>query len=233
MKSKTKPIIAKKEDILSVKLSFVKENKWFMVALIIFLAAILFLQLSLTPNYAQEKATYAQEIYTNNQNEIDNYLNSIDAELILEKEDILDDYFLASIRSDFVWMKEKEHQLFNSKPISDLYAKEAAFSVFLLKMIELNEAFSIELGNPDYEFTISQAKSEQINAPFIVSQEKTVLLFDGDIKEANIFSNTLNYLFNDYIALKKKMLLEESVMEAKYVEAKKLLLVPELSEFVE
>lgn len=232
MKTKAKSLIQQKSAIIN-PLSFVKENKWFMLALIIFLGSILFLQLSLTPNFAQEKATYAQEIYINNQNEIDAYLNSVDAELILEKEDILDDYFLASIRSDFVWMKEKEHQLFNSKPNSDLYAKEAAFSVFLLKVIELNEAFSLELGDPDYEFVIGQAKTEQINIPFIVSQEKTILLFDGDVREANIFLNTLNYLFNDYIQLKKKMIFEESVTEAKYVEAKKLLLVPELSEFDE
>jgi len=233
MKSKVKHIVEKQDDVISFKLNFVKENKWFMLALIIFLGSILFLQLSLTPNFAQEKAAYAQEIYTSNQTEIDTYLNSIDAELLLEKEYILDEYFLASMKSDFVWLKEKEQQLFNSKPNSDLYAKETAFFVFLLKIIELNEAFSIELGDPDYEFVIEKAKTEQISVPFMVSQEKTVLLFDGDVKEANIFSNTLNYLFSDYIEFKKKMILEENSIELKYVEAKKLLLVPELSEFVE
>jgi hypothetical protein len=232
MKTKAKHI-SEKKDVLSIKLNFVKENKWFMLALIIFLLSILFLQLSLTPTYSQEKASYALEMYTSNQTEIDAYLDSIDAELILEKEDILDDYFLASIRGDFIWLKEKEQQLFNSKPSSDLYAKEAAFSVFLLKMIELNEAFSMEFGDPEFEFTIEQAKTEQINIPFLLSPEKIVELFDGDVKQANIFSNTLNYLFNDYITLKKKMILEENVIESKYVEAKKLLLVPELSEYEE
>jgi len=231
MKTKAKVIPVKKENIFSNALNFAKENKGFMVALLIFLASILFLQLSLNQNFVQEKATYSLEMYTNNQNEIDTYLTSIDEELVLEKEDVLDDYFLASVRADFVWLKEKEHQLFTSKPTSDLYAKEAAFSVFLLKMIELNEAFVVRIGDPDYNSTITLASSEQIIVPSILTQEKIIVLFEGDVREANIFSNTLNYLFNDYIQLKKKMIIEENAIDSRYVEAKKLLLVPELSEY--
>lgn len=234
MKLKAKPTsFDKKENTFQNYLLFAKNNKGFLVALIIFLGSILFLQLFLTQDYAQEKATYAQEMYTNNQTEINYYINLVEEQLIEEKEDILDDYFLASTRGDFIWLKEKEQELFNSKPNGDLYAKEAAFSVFLLKIIELNEAFSIQMGDPDFNYIIESAISEQIAIPFLISQERLIVLFDGDVREANIFSNTINYLFNDYISLKKKMISQSDVLEAKYVESKKLLLVPELGEYEE
>ncbi len=234
MKTKVQPkIVKEKENLFSNALSFTKENKGFMIALIILLISILFLQVSLKSDFSQEKATYILDMHTNNQTEIDTYLSSIDTQLAEDKEDVLDDYFLASARSDFVWLKEKETQLYNSKPSTDLYAKEAAFSTFLLKMIELNEAFGVRIGEPDYATTIEQAKTEQITVPLIFTQEKIVTLLDGDVREANIFSNTLNYLFNEYIEMKKKTISEDTVLESKYVESKKLLLVPQLTEYTE
>ncbi len=230
MKTKSK-VVSKKENAGFDAIRFVKENKGFMVALLIFLVSILILQLFLTQNVASEKATYTRDMFTNNQAEIDTYLNAIDTQLIEEKENVLDDYFLASSRADFVWLKEKEIQLYKSKPNADLYAKEAAFSVFLLKIIELNEAFSIQLGEPDYNSTISVAGIEQISIPVILTQDTVITLLDGDVREANIFSNTLNYLFNDYIELKKKMIAQDNIIESKYVESKKLLLVPNLGSY--
>lgn len=231
--SMKKDVIKKEKDVLRDALVFAKENKGFMVALLILLVSILFLQVSLNNDFSLEKANYTLDMHTNNQMEIDAYLSSIDEQLIEDKEDILDDYFLASARSDFVWLKEKEIQLFDSKPSADLYAKEAAFSVFLLKMIELNEAFGVRLGEPDYNTTIEAAKNEQILVPLIFTQDKIITLLDGDVREANIFSNTLNYLFTDYIELKKNKIASETVIKFQYVESKKLLLVPQLTEFID
>ena len=232
MKIKSK-VLLEKNSVVQNTMNFVNKNNGFMVALILFLLSILFLQLFLTQNISEEKLGYVKDMHTNNQSEIDSYLSSVDELLVEEKEDVLDNYFLYSTRNDFVWLKEKEQQLFISKPSSDLYAKEAAFSVFLLKIIELNEAFGIQMGDPQFDAVINQSLSEQIAVPFILSQDKIIELFDGDVKEANIFSNTLTYLFEEYINLKKKMIEEDSVLESKYVEAKKLLLVSELDEYIE
>jgi len=229
-----KVVVKKEKDILKEMLLFTKENNGFMVVLLILLGSILFLQLNVGRVYvSEEKANYTLDMYTNNQAEIDAYLNSIDEELVTDKEDILDDYFLASARADFIWMRDKERDLFNSKPNGDLYSKEAAFSTFLLKIIELNEAFSVRIGEPEYDSTIVLAKNEQISIPLILNQSKIIELFEGDVREANVFSNTLNYLFIDYIEFKRQSIMDANTIEEQYVDSKKLLLVPELSEYVE
>ena len=230
---KVKSKVFGKKEIFNDALKFTKENKGFMLALILFLVSILFLQLFLTQNISEEKLAYVKDMHTNNQLEIDSYLSSVDELLVEEKEDALDNYFLDSTKKDFIWLKEKEQQLFTSRPGNDLYAKEAAFSVFLLKIVELNEAFDIRIGDVQFDSVINQALSEQITVPFIFSQEKVVELFEGNVREANIFSNTLNYLFEDYIIWKKKMIEEDSMTESRYVEAKKLLLVSDLDGYVE
>lgn len=229
-----KVVVKKEKDILKDALVFAKENRGFMVALLIFLFSVLFLQLNVgRVSFVEEKANYALDMYTNNQTQIDAYSLSIQEQLSIEQEDALDEYFLISAGEDFNWLKETERKLFNSKPSSDLYAKEAAFSAFLLKIIELNEAFGIRIGEPEYESTIEMARTEQINVPIILTQEKIIELFDGDVREANVFSNTLNYLFLDYINFKKDSIESADTTEEKYVESKKLLLVPELSEYEE
>jgi hypothetical protein len=229
-----KAVIKKEKDFLLDMLLFAKENKGFMIALIIFLCSVLFLQLNVSQSSQVEtKTNYALDMYTNNQNQINSYLAAIDEQLLGKKEDVLDEYFLVSAKEDFEWMNDAQVQLFNSKPNTDLYAKEAAFSTFLLKMIELNDASSVRVGTPDYNSVISMAENEQITIPLILTQEKIIDLFEGDVREANIFSNTLNYLFSSYIDFKKNSLANSTVLEKKYIDSKKLLLVPELSEYLE
>ena len=219
----------KRKDYLKDALVFVKENKGFMIALLIFLFSILFLQLNVgQKGIFEEKANYAISMYFTNQTEIDAYLITIDEELSVDQKE-LDKYFLISAKNDFLWFKEKEVELFNSKPVNDLYAKEAAFSTFLLKMIELTNASSVVIGEPDFEYTIQLAE-KNIQTPVIFSQSKVVELFDGDVREANIFSNTLNQLFLDYLEFKQKSIMESNDIKMTYVHARKIILLPQLSE---
>ncbi|MDD2531341.1 MAG: hypothetical protein PHO61_01470 [Candidatus ainarchaeum sp.] len=216
------------KDYLKDALVFTKENKGFMISFLILLCSILFLQLNVGQSGVfEEKANYAINMYYTNQSEIDAYLIAINEELSVVQEE-LDEYFLISAKDDFIWLKEKEVTLFNSKPVNDIYAKEAAFSTFLLKMIELNEACSVRIGEPEYEYTIQLAENNN-QIPIIFSQSKVIELFEGDVREANIFSNTLNQLFLDYLEFKQKSMQENTDVKAKYVNAKKIILLSELS----
>lgn len=220
----------KEVDYLKQALLFSKENKGFMIALIILLTSILFLQINIGKNDVfEEKSNYAIDMYYNNQIEIESYLVAINEELLLEQDE-LDEYFLISAKNDFIWLKEKEIALINSKPVGDIYPKEAAFSTFLLKMIELNEAFSIRIGEPDYEYTIQSVQNQQIELPVVFSQRKVIELFEGDVREANIFSNTLNQLFSDYIIFKQTAINESNNLKLSYADSKKLVLLPSLAE---
>lgn len=212
-------------------LSFAKENRGFMVALLILLASVLFLQVSIKADYSEEKANYTLQMYLNNQSEIQSYLDAVDEQIAEGTSDEIDRAFLDSTRSEFVWMKNKEAALFNSKPSADLYAKEAAFSVFLLKMIELNDAASIRVGETDSESEINSVANQPIEIPVLFTPDKVIELFEGDVREASIFSNTLNYLFTDYIDLKKQALNDANTTSSEYVESKKLALIPQLGEY--
>jgi hypothetical protein len=212
-----------RKGIFSNAKNFAKTKPGFFVGIIIVLAMLLvILTYSAQPNDSPDKALQAKQIYTQNQAMLAQYLQSIEEQQKEEPATTLDDDYLASMKDDYSWLKNKETYLYNSKPGTTAYAREAAFTFFADIIKQINDYSAFEIGTPNYQDKINTALALEIKIPDLATEEE---LNEGlrTQQEREAFKETSNNLFKEYIVVKKELINNAGTIERKYVEAKKLI----------
>ncbi|MEK6958998.1 MAG: hypothetical protein AABW59_03065 [archaeon] len=214
---------------------FVKSKPWFVLWVVLALAVVIlfFWSLSLAEDYSSEKNLAAKSFYSQNQMMLDQYISDVNEILEGPFETTLEDDYAYSAKHDLEWLKAMEKKVYESKPNSDVYAKELAFTFFFERLISLNEDVAYAEDTTDYAGTISNATN--LASPLIADYndlydyynttiteaELDEMLLNKD-KEKQIFYSTLTLVMGEYFAEKKLILAAEGSQERKYVEAKKL-----------
>ncbi len=209
--------ISKKSSVSIVET--LKEKKGFTIAIIVFVIALILLVLiyALPQQSLSEEYAYAALYYQEN----DAYLNEVIAQADIELqgtlEEELDEYYLNSVKSDMIWLREKNFDSLNSS--DELFLRVAATTVFIDRIIELNENFSIDFIEPDYEIMIELASEIKYSLPSIIDAELEVELSE---KELNIVNETFDKLAKEYFNLKINIINNSIDIKEKFVESKKI-----------
>jgi len=213
-----------------------RQKPWFAVWAIFALIVVLafFWSQSLADEYSGDKSLAAKSLYLYNQTIVDEYIASAEEELSGPYETTLDDDYAFSTKQDLNWLKRLEINIYESKPNSEVYAKEVAFTFMFERIISLNEDVAYATDMVDYSSTIQQAIDtpapvfEDFNdlseyfATEITAEEFDELLLGKD-SEKKVFFTALTAIMVNYYAEKKLILLAEGSEERKYVESKKLI----------
>ncbi len=169
-----------------------------------------------------EKLAQAQLIHQNNQAELNYILESIR----LMGEDYENDtekFYANSIENDFLWIKQKDLEIYQSGG-RDLYIKQFASFIFINMLFELNQEFISEYYDFDESTIISQAKNVNLTYRNIVFEQIDEIFVESP-SDFLIFESTITKLAKEYEANKKEILNGNYSLEEKYIEAKKLLLL--------
>lgn len=133
-------------------IDFFKKNKGFTIALILSIIITIFFLFSLTlQTTSSEDIAYAKAINEELNSYLDFMISEVENDLLTNVEEPLDKYYFESIKNDFEWLKEKNNELFSSK--ENILMKMAGFGTFFDRILYLNEEFSFEITEPDYETT--------------------------------------------------------------------------------
>ncbi len=204
--------------------NFIKKYPGFIIALIIAIIIIMsfiFLGNATDPNL-EEKIYYAQQLHIENELMVEDSLASVEAELDGTYDDILEEYYLVSIKSDLEWLKKEENTLFLSKPTGDVFVKEVALLAFRNRMVEVNQSFIFDMMDSDMDYAIKTALEKE-PLQNIVTEEEMSGLFE-DERDKQVFLITLNQIIKSYYTEKKNIINDSSSQERRFVEAKKILL---------
>ena len=214
-RKKTK--ITKTNDSVYI-IDFFKKNKGFTIALILSIIITIFFLFSLTlQTTSSEDIAYAKAINEELNSYLDFMISEVENDLLTNVEEPLDKYYFESIKNDFEWLKEKNNELFSSK--ENILMKMAGFGTFFDRILYLNEEFSFEITEPDYETTINYAKNKNYSFLELVNETDLVELKENEKK---VFNETIDYLGKNYFNWKKELLNNDRI-EKRYVEAKKII----------
>lgn len=201
---------------------FAVKNYGFVIALVVVIVIIIVLAFAqYDPAASQEKATYAQQFYASNQSDFNSYLQNISDELAQTQKTTLDESYLLSTKSDIQWLTAKENTLYNSRPSSEVFPKEAAFTLFAQQITQINSDYTLDVGQTNYDEIITSGLALDYNVPQMLTAEELDSTFTTQ-KEKDVYFQTLNQLFGDYISTKKQFIRATMSKERQYVEAKKL-----------
>jgi hypothetical protein len=215
----------KKKNFISSLTSLPKEKPGFVVAIILTIIILYLFISSFNPDITPyAKALQSRQFHEENVLLFNEYLTATDEQLALPAEEAIEDFYLLSIKDDLLWLQKKELEVFSSKPNSDVLIKEIAFSFFSQKIIQINQDFAYDIGEPDYERTINQAIDANIPPISILTEDEINETFSTP-REIELFHATKNSLFEEYLANKYAILDGDEQIERKYVEAKKLVLL--------
>jgi hypothetical protein len=218
--------------------SFFKKYPGFVAAVVIaliILAIFIWLQTAQTPQI-QGQSMVAKNIFENNQAVLDQYILSVSEYSNGPFELTIDDDYYHSIMDDLNWLKKKELGVFYSRPVEDVYVKEAAFKYFMDKVVEANDYFTSGPEAADYPPIIAgslaakplslSSFSEFETAFYGAVDENTfnTLMLESESNKAKFFGE-FNSLFENYYSEKKILIQNSASRERSYVEAKKLLLL--------
>ncbi len=169
-----------------------------------------------------EKIVQGTTIHQNNQFEIDQMLQAL--ELIgTEYETEYDEHYYSSIKEDFLWLKQKDNEIYN-KGNKDFYIEQFAVFIFMSVLFEANEEFIYDYYYFDEENVISNGKSVKLTYNNFIFDDINEI-FNDDANELIIFQNTIARLIEEYEAMKKDILNGNYPINKKYVEAKKLIIL--------
>jgi len=220
----------KKQGLSQKILLFTTQKRGFAVAIIVTLLAILVILLnSAQASDSMQNAAFANSLFQENQAIFQEYRTNVDEQLTQKFETTLDDDYLYSMRDDLDWLTNKEKELYSSKPNSEVYLKEVAFTLSAQKIVEINDAFSFEIGEPSYQEKINQAMNADINTPVLLTQDELNESFATEPEREKFLLYT-KQIFDEYIKEKKLLIQNTDSTERKYVEAKKLLLLSYINE---
>jgi hypothetical protein len=208
-----------KENISKKIMPFIdllKRKKGFAIAIIFFIILVILVLFSSNFETGEsEGIVYSRAI----SQEIDEYSDFIIEQARLELfniEEPLDEHYLNSIIDDMLWLKKKNNEILSNR--NDLMIRMAGFVIFHEQIMLINEEFSFEIIEPDYDLTINMAKEVEFN--------KNAILFD-DLEELSeneikIFNETIDRLLKNYYAFKQEQI-KNSIKERQYVESKKII----------
>jgi hypothetical protein len=208
-----------KENISKKIMPFIdllKRKKGFAIAIIFFIILVILVLFSSNFETGEsEGIVYSRAI----SQEIDEYSDFIIEQAKLELvniEEPLDKHYLESIIDDMEWLKQKNNEILSNR--NDLMIRMAGFVIFHEQIMLINEEFSFEIIEPDYDLTINMAKEVEFN--------KNAILFD-DLEELSeneikIFNETIDRLLKNYYAFKQEQI-KNSIKERQYVESKKII----------
>ncbi len=230
MHKKHKTGVAQKNAVVKEKNdlnNFVKKKPGFVIGLAFFIVLILFVFVfnflgTINP---EMEGIYAKDLHENNLAIIEYQLSSINTQFSGQYTDPYEDDMIYSIKDDLEWLKQKENEIYTSKPSSDVLVKEFAFSYFLGDALVANQEFVYESYDLiDKEALITQAINLDFVSKEIVSEDVDAL-FEGEDQKRALFESTYNKLIMDYVKLKKVLLDSDSGMERKVVEAEKVIII--------
>ncbi|MDD4250951.1 MAG: hypothetical protein PHX27_02050 [Candidatus ainarchaeum sp.] len=203
-------------------IDYFKKNKGLTITIIFFIiiTAAFLLSLNLQTTDSQD-IFYAKAISEEMNYYLDYYITQAEAELITDamptEIDPLEKAYLESIIDDMKWLKEKNNELFYSK--ENVLLKTASLGVFMDKIISLNEEFSFDFGELDYDLTIQIANNRKYSTLELISSKD---LMDFTQNEKIIFNQTIDSLGKEYFE-KQKKLIANNPIERMYVESKKII----------
>ncbi len=207
---------------------FVKKYPGFVIALVVVIALLIVAVALMFPQSEDdtfELNMYSKMYHQDNQSYFDEVIASIDTELENgEFDSVLNDDYLYSIRDDIVWLKEKESEIYLGYNGKELFTREVAFMQFSELVLSLNETFSYDILEPEYEATISLAQEKEFSVPEIIGIEDLQQIFaeEGGNYSA-IFDETIKSLSTEYFNMKRAIVNGNSSIERRFVEAKKII----------
>ena len=220
-------------------LAFAKKYPGFVIASVLAVfVIIIFFASSLMTGYSptSEQVSLSKDLYAQNQQQLDDLAASADAQLNGDYQSTLEDDYFASVKDDFKWLKAEETTLYYARPAQDAYPKELAFTIFMQKIVQVNEdsAYLLDSDNLDTAIAAAQNVSvpvvkdlntlEDFFGAEVAQEDYDALTADSPYVEAK-FLSTLNALIADYRSAKMLIIEGSSSKERKYVEAKKLLML--------
>ncbi|MFA5763538.1 MAG: hypothetical protein WC915_01875 [archaeon] len=210
----TKPLHSSTNTNIDLK-KIILEKKGIIIAIIILLTAILLLFFGPSPIGVSEEYAYAVAYHEQAQTYFDEINAQLETDINNGFEVDLDQEYYLSIKEDIAWLKEKDNEIFYSG--GQLFIKEVAFMLFAQEIINLNQDFTTEFGEPVYDSTIELALTKEYSN--LVFPEE--IYSDLEPQEKIIFEDTLNTLSKEYYDFKIN-LINTTYTERAYVEAKKI-----------
>ncbi len=193
-----------------------KKNKGLIIAGIILVIAIFLLFFGPSPLGLSEEYAYAVAYHQQAQTYFDEVNAQLEIDIQGNFETNLDQEYYLSIKEDIAWLKEKDNEIFYSG--GKLFIKEVAFMLFSQEIINLNQDFTTEFGEPNYESTINSALTKEY-LPLVFPED---IYSDLELEDKMIFESTLNELSKQYFDFKIN-LINTTHQERAYVEAKKII----------
>jgi len=223
-KSKNKKTIKKEIKKKTNTGEFIKKYPGVVVAIIfsIFLIILTVWSVGIFDPNLNEKIAQGTIIHQNNQLEMDQMLEALDL-LGTDYENSYDEYYLLSIKEDYLWLKQKDLEIYN-KGGSDFYIKEFAVFIFMNTLLEANDELVYDYDYFNEENVISKGQGVKLAYNnFTFDEVETI--FEESPSEKIIFQDTIAQLINEYEKMKKEIINGNYPTNRKYVEAKKLIIL--------
>ncbi|MCX6803228.1 MAG: hypothetical protein NTY48_01510 [Candidatus Diapherotrites archaeon] len=218
---------ASKVGVVSGLVSFAKAKPFFVLAIIFSLALVAFsIYFSITPSeqITQDDADYANSIFVQNNSDLNDMLTSINDELVLPSQNTLKDNYLISVKDDIEWLIQKQKSVYFTSKRNDVVINELAFSVLMQRIIYVDGYFDYDLGTPDYAAKISEAKTVILRGENFFKKSDLNEMFDDPAVQQKFF-NSLNGILSDYTKSRRLLIDNSSLIERKFVESKKLVIL--------
>ncbi len=195
-----------------------------LIATIVIIIAFLFVNFDI--DLAQEKANYAKEMHENNMDLFIGYESAIGEISAIEETNTLNDDYTASMKDDVLWLKEKENNIYNSTPRSEVFSKEVAITMLTQAIMQVNSDYAMETGQIDYDDKIKESLMLEVKELKLLTAEEITATFPT-VLDKQIYLDNLNLLWKEYFDSKQSIIKITASKERKYVEARKLIWMTE------
>ena len=224
--------INQKKGLVSNSISFAKSKPYFVIALIFSLALIaFFIYITIVPpsQLTQEEVDYASSLFMQNSNDLNEMLTNVTEELTLTPSTTLEDDYLNSIKDDIDWLTSKQKNVYYYSKRDDVLINELAFTVLMQKIIDVDSYFALDLGVPDYEAKINEAKTITLKGENFFTKTDLNEMF-SDLAVQQKFFNALNQQLAQYERSRRLIIDNSTSVERKFVESKKLVILSRAEE---
>lgn len=167
-----------------------------------------------------EKKIEANHLHQSNQMEMEYLLLAIN-QVKSDPEYEFDLDYYESMEHDFIWLKNKDKEIFEQNK-SEPHIRQFASFIFFNILLQLSEETSLEFFELDEEKIIEDAKRINLNYNNFIFEEIEETFKDND-SEKIAFEKTIKELVKEFEEIKKEILYSDYSKERKYIEAKKLI----------
>jgi hypothetical protein len=195
-----------------------------LIATIVIIIAFFFVNFDL--DLSQQKADYAKQMHENNVALFEEYNAVLGETISVDENETLTDDYTASMKDDVMWLAEKEKNIYNSNPRSDVFSKEVAITMLTQAIMQVNSDYAMQTGETAYSEKVDEALAIEIKPLKLLTKEEINSTFPTE-QDNRIYAENLDLLWKEYLNSKQNLIKITSSRERKFVEARKLVWMTE------